>query len=75
MSESAKDLFACIFVKNPEERLGSKNPEDLKNHEFFHGIDWVSMYKKTLKPPYIPRLDNDTDLKHFDEVRHLSLTY
>ena len=34
---------------NYEERLGAKNVNEIKNHEFFEGINWDTL--KDTKPP------------------------
>ncbi|EYC16447.1 hypothetical protein Y032_0033g2668 [Ancylostoma ceylanicum] len=46
---SAKDCIDRLLVVKPEERLGS---EELRNHEFFSGIDWDNL--RNCKPPPIP---------------------
>jgi hypothetical protein len=38
----------------------------LKEHPFFASVDWDKMSKREIIPPYIPILDDKTDLKHFD---------
>lgn len=37
--------------KNPKERLGYKSIAELKQHEFFEGIDWHRVYEKKYSPP------------------------
>ena len=36
----AQDLVRKLLVKEPSQRLGATNIDDLKNHEYFQGIDW-----------------------------------
>jgi hypothetical protein len=43
MPEDAKDLVDKLLKKNPEERLGSANFEDLKAHQYFKSIDFVTL--------------------------------
>ncbi|KAL6725837.1 hypothetical protein Aduo_007865 [Ancylostoma duodenale] len=45
----AKDCIDRLLVVKPEDRLGS---EELRNHEFFSGIDWDNL--RNCKPPPIP---------------------
>ena len=68
LNKNAKDLIAKFLVINPNERLGSgpEGSEDIKNHPFFKGINWEDAYKRKIKPPFIPQLKDDTDLKYFD---------
>ena len=68
ISNAAKDLVQKLLVTNPKERLGNgpNGTEDVKNHPFFEGVDWDLAMDKKLKPPFIPKLKNDTDLRYFD---------
>ena len=68
INEDAKDLVEKLLVVNPKERLGygPDGTEDIKNHPFFSEIDWDMAMEKKLKPPFIPKLKNDTDLRYFD---------
>ena len=68
ITDSAKDLVQKLLVINPKHRLGSgpNGTENVKNHPFFDGVDWDLAMKKQLKPPFIPKLKSDTDLRYFD---------
>ena len=39
-----KDLISKLLVKIPEHRLGSKDISELKQHPFFQGIDFDSLF-------------------------------
>lgn len=41
----AKDLIEKLLILDPEERLGAKDITDLKNHEFFEGLDFDNLRK------------------------------
>ena len=68
LSNEAVDLLQKFFVKDPEKRLGSggNGLNDIKAHPFFSVIDWDSLIEKKIKPPFIPKLKNDVDLRYFD---------
>ena len=70
LSNDAVDLLQKFFVKDPEQRLGSgeNGLNDIKSHPFFSPIDWDSLIEKKIKPPFIPKLKNDTDLRYFDTM-------
>jgi len=71
VSDEAKDLLSKILVKDPAKRLGGseKDAEDIKNHPWFSQkfTDWSAITNKTEKPPYVPSLQNEDDVDHFDE--------
>ena len=67
VDKAAKDLIEKLFVSNPEKRLGHNSSDEIKNHPFFKGIDFDKVFKKEYKPPFIPKLKDDLDLRYFDE--------
>ena len=70
LSKEAKSLIKQLLILNPNERLGSgpNGSENVKNHPYFKGINWKDAWQKKLKPPFIPKLKNDTDLRYFDTM-------
>jgi serine/threonine protein kinase len=71
VSDEAKDFLAKILVKDPKARLGGgeTDAEEIKNHPWFSDkyLDWDAIVSKTEKSPYVPNLQNDDDVDHFDE--------
>jgi len=52
-------LLYGLLDKNPETRFGD---EDIKNHNYFSGIDWEKVIQKQWKTPeYIPHLIDEYD--------------
>ena len=41
--EDAANLIKLLLVKNPDERLGAQNINDVMNHEFFKGINFLTI--------------------------------
>ena len=39
---------------------------NVKHHPFFTGVDWVSIYYKKEKTPFVPHIECDIDLRNFD---------
>lgn len=68
LSEDAVDLISMLLEKDPEDRLGSceKDAEEVMQHKWFELIDWDTLYKKELTPPYKPDPSED-GLNYFDE--------
>ncbi|KAI6216580.1 3-phosphoinositide-dependent protein kinase 1 [Aphelenchoides fujianensis] len=53
---AGKDLVRRLLVTEPSQRLGSQGAEEIKNHEFFEGVDWENIFTRTppVLKPYIP---------------------
>ena len=60
LSPEAIDLIHKLLILNPEERLGSKNIDDIFNHPFFKGVDING------EPPFVPQLANEEDTEYFE---------
>ena len=45
--------------RTPEKRIGVKDKAEIKNHQFFDGIDWEKVYKKEYPPPEAEIFDQD----------------
>ena len=68
LSDEAKDVIIKLLEKNPKKRLGSqKGIEEIKAHPFFASLDFDAIEQKKMKAPFIPELNNDTDVQYFDE--------
>ena len=70
ITKEAKDLIEKLLVVDPQKRLGQgpNGSEEIKNHSYFKGVNWSDALKKKIKPPFIPKLKNDTDLRYFDTM-------
>ncbi|GJP36757.1 hypothetical protein CLOM_g21230 [Closterium sp. NIES-68] len=62
MSYEAKDLIDRLLTFDPEERLGARGAEEIKNHYFFRTIDWDTLSSET--PPFIPETENAHDTSY-----------
>ena len=70
LDKHAKDFLQKLLVIDPNERLGSgpNGTEDIKKHPYFKGINWKDVWNRKIKPPFIPELKNDMDLRYFDTM-------
>lgn len=69
LSVRAQNILKAFLKKDPIERLGcdpDKGFNEIKQHEFFRGIDWEQLERRQVKPPYTPPTESDRDLAHFD---------
>ena len=66
MSLEARDTIGKLLEIEPEKRLGYNSCEEIKNSSFFKDMDFNKVYNKEYRPPFMPRLNGDLDLKYFD---------
>ena len=54
-----------MLSRDPKNRLGVKNKDEIKNHEFFYDVDWDLLYQRRIPPPI-----NLVDIKEefFDDL-------
>lgn len=56
-----------MLNRNPKHRLGSqRDTQELKEHPFFKNIDWKALTLKQVTPPFIPEVESDESVAHFD---------
>jgi serine/threonine protein kinase len=69
VSKDARDVITKLLEKNVEDRLCSHfGIEELKNHPFFKSIDFDALLRKEIEAPFLPRINDKTDVQNFDEV-------
>ncbi|CAD8153009.1 unnamed protein product [Paramecium octaurelia] len=54
-SLEAADFVNQLIQRKPSNRLGSYNPNDVKNHPWFFQFDWTLLSKKIMLAPYKPK--------------------
>ena len=58
-------MITALLQQNPLDRLGTAGAFEVKEHHYFHGVDWNSLLR--LKADFIPQLEDDEDTSYFDE--------
>jgi hypothetical protein len=53
--EVAIDLIKKLLCREPSQRLGASNFDQLKNHPFFDGVDFSSLHAPDVEVPLLPR--------------------
>jgi len=61
-----KDLCKKLLKFNPEERLGSKNIDEIKNHQYFHNINFDILYDD--------QISFENSLSNFYEQNYVSIS-
>ena len=67
ISEELKDLIQQCLKKNPEERIGHQNIEDIKYHVWFKNFNWEDLEALKMDPPIKPSINDKTDLQNFNK--------
>jgi hypothetical protein len=67
LSESTRKFIQALLIKDPEQRLGFKGIDQLKNHPWFHNVNWDYIYNKRYESLYLPKIKGDLGLGNFDE--------
>jgi serine/threonine protein kinase len=68
LSPEAKNLLKKLLHKDPKQRLGVKNKDELRKDPFFKDIDWEALESGGVKPPIILTQDeDDSDIDPFEK--------
>nr|XP_020864527.1 LOW QUALITY PROTEIN: microtubule-associated serine/threonine-protein kinase 3 [Phascolarctos cinereus] len=69
----AQDLITKLLRQSPLDRLGTGGAYEVKQHPFFHNLDWTGLLRQ--KAEFIPQLEAEDDTSYFDtrseRYRHL----
>lgn len=63
-SDEAKDLIEKLLNVDPRQRLGNNGATEIKNHDFFKGIDWDKLWDE--EASFIPSVDDPASTDYFD---------
>lgn len=62
-SPEAKSLLKGMLESDPKQRFGEK---EIRNHEFFYGVDWEAVSTRTNKVVFVPEVAGPADVRHID---------
>jgi serine/threonine protein kinase len=65
-SKEARSFMQLLLVRDPTKRLC--DPDAMKRHPYFKGIDWHQLLVKKIKSPYKIQLTSDADTSNFDSA-------
>lgn len=62
-------ILQKLLTRDPVFRLGgsSRDASEVKEHQYFYGVDWKAHLECRVTPPYIPRKRDPTDVSNFDK--------
>ncbi|CAO3694173.1 unnamed protein product [Rhizopus stolonifer] len=74
---NAKDLLKHLITADLSRRYGNlKNgADDIKNHQWFFGVDFNRIAARQIRPPYVPQIRGDGDASHFDRYPETNEQY
>jgi microtubule-associated serine/threonine kinase len=62
--DDAKNLIKSLLKHDALDRLGAGGTAEIKEHAFFHQLDWDNLLR--IKADFIPQLDGPDDTSYFD---------
>eukprot|EP01125_Pyxidicula_operculata_P010129 TRINITY_DN3337_c0_g3_i1.p1 TRINITY_DN3337_c0_g3~~TRINITY_DN3337_c0_g3_i1.p1 ORF type:complete len:1106 (+),score=275.64 TRINITY_DN3337_c0_g3_i1:614-3931(+) len=65
----ARNFIDQLLDPNPQTRLGANGCEEIKNHEWFKGTQWDSLYSQPAS--FVPQPENDQDTQYFEDIKGL----
>lgn len=69
MPYGVKELIVGLLQEEPRERMGMKGKIDaLKKQQWVGDLNWQDLEKRSMTPPYVPKLANAEDLSGIGEV-------
>ncbi|KAH6648208.1 kinase-like domain-containing protein [Truncatella angustata] len=54
LPSDASDILAALLIKDPLQRLGANGASEVKDHAFFHGLDWQRLLQREYTTPFQP---------------------
>ena len=72
----ARDIVQKLLVPDPSARVGFvKGMRDIKNHEWFYGIEWDKLYERRDCGPLNPEVVRDGDTHNFYKFSDVELQH
>ena len=70
IDDNAKDFMSKLLEVDPTKRLGNKENgwEEVKSHPYFKDVDWDKASQRKLTPPFLPKVDNEEDIRYFEKT-------
>ena len=67
VSTTASSFIQKLLNRDPQERLGSKGAQEVKNNPFFDTIEFDMLMRREIQPPFNPKRDqNEEDPRNFE---------
>jgi len=73
-STEAADFINGLLKRKSKNRLGKNGIVEIKEHAWLKNIPWISLYKKELIPPFIPKKGDNFDANYCNRSDHRNET-
>jgi len=69
IDKEAKSLIKHLLVADTTKRYGclKDGVKDIKDHNFFKKLNWDNLMNMSIKPPFIPKIQNAQDTSNFNK--------
>ncbi|XP_021265201.1 protein kinase C delta type isoform X2 [Numida meleagris] len=64
ITKESKDILEKLFERDPTRRLGVTG--NIRDHPFFKTINWTTLEKREVEPPFKPKVKSASDYNNFD---------
>ena len=71
-SKESADFINKLLILEPENRIGYKGINELKEHLWLRYYPWDMLYKKQLPSPFIPESDDNFDKMYCESVEEIT---
>lgn len=72
-SEEAADFFNKLLIRKPENRLGFRGANEVKEHPWIKYYPWNLLYEKKIDSPFIPDKRDNFDKKYCESTEKIGL--
>jgi serine/threonine protein kinase len=69
-----KDLVNKLLIKDPAQRLGSRDSQEVLEHPFFEGISFTDLKEKRIPSPWSPQVAMPQVLADVAEVQESEIS-
>ena len=70
-SKESADFINKLLIRKPEQRLGYKGINELKEHPWLKYYPWVLIKDKRLPSPFVPENKDNFDKRYCENVEHI----
>ncbi|KAN0060655.1 cytochrome c oxidase subunit 1 [Thecaphora frezii] len=76
IDEVSRDLIRSLLTADRSRRLGNLRggAHDVKNHVWFHGVDWAQLERRNIRPPIVPLNTRAGDTSNFSKYERVRLS-